>query len=691
MTSPAISRTTHYSVCPYNCWPINCGLKVTVENGALAELTGNPHHDFNRGMLCVKGQSAGEVQRSGERLKYPLVRDDARGAETWRRTTWDEVLDTIAARMRANIEAGHPEANAVYHSHGNIVQRINWKILTPRFANMTGMTLWDGNFPCWYDVGVGQALTGYWGLHDPVQIGAHAAALVNWAQDPCASQANMVPYLLQIRDRGGEIVTIDPRVTQTAALSTFHIRPRLGSDVWLANAVAHILIREGAYDRHQCEEWGEGFGRYREHVKRFDPLGAARECEIPLATIEKLARIYAENKPLCTNLTRGALGKHWNGVQMVRAVLCLIPLSGNVGARGGGAVWGEAVDWNLTLQATERRPRGITFPENNFNAIDEALESGRIDVLLVVGGNPMSQWPHLNRLRAQLERVGLVVVFDLFMNHTARESADVVLPGTSWLEELGLRTSNSRIYLMDKALEPPGECHEASWWMDALCRRLGIDDYFPWASKEECLDDCLRSPACEGATVDLLRASPGGCAAHVAEIPYADGRFETASGKFAFYSHKAEELGLPPLPDHVEPAEGIRSTPELAEKYPLLLISARRNTHFHSFHDSHRVVPTLAALEPEPTIWVHPRDAAARSIADGDLADLFNDRGCGRVRVELTSEVSPGHVSLNDAWPELNLVTSSLCPMPPHVTAALGVGGQPSYQNALVELRRARQ
>ncbi len=689
MAGPSSRCVTRYSVCPYNCWPVNCGIAVTTMHGDIVEIRGNPHHDLSRGMLCVKGQSCGEIHQNDHRVLYPLKRDGPRGGNRWKRIGWEEALDTIADGLRRNLDAGHPEANAVYHSHGNIVQRVNWKVLTPRFANMVGATLWDGDFPCWYDVGLAQELTGYLGLHDPVEMGGHARTVVNWAQDACASEANIVPYLIQVRERGGTVVTIDPRTTQTAALSDFHIRPRLGSDVWLANAVAHILIREGAYDASTVEKHCHGFDRYRDHIQQFTPEKAAKVCEIPRAEIDRLAGLYAENKPLCTNLSRGALGKHWNGVQMVRAVLCLIPLSGNLAVRGGGAIWGESIEWNLDLCAKDRRPAGIPYPVNNFNAIDDALERGVIDTFLVVGGNPMSQWPHLNRLRAQLMKVRLIVVFDLFINHTAREVGDIILPATSWLEELGLRTSNTRIYLMDRIAEPRGECREAGAWMRDLAARLGKEDYFPWPTKAACLDDCLKSIHCRDASVEELKRRPDGIPAILPEIPYSDFTFSSPTKKFELYSNLCEKFGLPPLPSHEEPVEGILSTPERAKRYPRLLVSARRNSHCHSFHDSHREIGTLHSIEKEPVLWVHPTDAFARGLVDGDHAAMFNDRGRGLVKVEITTEVPQGLVSLNDCWPELNVVTDKTCPVDPKITAALNVGGQPSYQNVLVEITKA--
>ena len=685
LTMHAASRITKYTMCPYNCWPVNCGLEVTVENGQIVQIRGNPHHDHSQGKLCVKGQCCGDIIKSKERITHPLKRK--RGGE-WERISWAEALDTIADRMRRNIDDGGSEKNAIYHSHGNIVQRMNFKILTPRFANMLDMTLWDGNFPCWYDVGVAQRLSGYTGRHDPAQAGEHASALVNWAQDPCASQSNLVPFINMMRDRGAPVVTIDPRVTQTAALSDIHIRPRVGTDVWLANAVARLLVKSGKYDRDFVEKYTSGFNRYAEHVDAFTPEKAADECGISVKEIETLAGIYAAKKPLCLNLTRGALGKHTNGIQMVRAIVCLSALCGNLGRRGGGIVWGESIEFNNDLAAEESRQDAGHFP-NNFNSIDQALESGAIDTFLVVGGNPLSQWPDVNRLEKQLAAVGLVVVNDLFLTYTARASGDIFLPATSWLEESGLRASHRRVYLMDRILEPAGESRRASDWMNYLTKKLGVKDYFPWKNMDECLDACLDSDSCAGITVERLKDTPGGIEARIQAVPYSDMKFDTESGSFEFYSTKAESLGLPPLPVYEKAVEGIFSTPDLACRYPLQLISSRRNTHFHSFHDHHRSISTLNHLEPGPVLFVHPADAAARNIKDADMIFMFNNRGRSMVRCELTTEVMPGHVSLNDAWSELNMLTRVYAPCPVEVTRSLNMGGQPSYQNCLVEIEKA--
>jgi anaerobic selenocysteine-containing dehydrogenase len=683
-------RDVFYTTCPYNCWPVNCGMSLEVKGNKVVSVAGNPHHDIGRGRLCVKGQSAAQIIYSDKRLLYPRERIRGKKKDVWKRVSWEHALNSIAGRMTDNIHRGRREANALYHSHGNIVQRVNWSILAPRFANILGMTLWDGNFHCWYDVGVGQTLCGYWGMMDPVEMGRKSTCLVNWAQDPAASMANMVQDIMALKERGGKVITIDPRVTQTAALSDLHIRPRPGTDAALANAMANMIVRADLHDKEFIANHTVGFERYKKFLEDYTLEYSAVVTGVPTEQIQELALTFAKQKPLCLNLSRGALGKHSNGYAMVHAILCAFALTGNIGTEGGGTIWGESIEFDTSLQAAEMRPRGRDYPPNNLNSIMSALESGAVDMLLILGANPLSQWPEYKRLRKAFAKVKLIAVWDLFENKTAREVADLILPATCWVEELGLRATMRKVYLMEKVLEPQGECVECSELLKALAARLGHrEDFYPWETKDEFLNAALKSHWCKGMTVDRLRRRPGGLESmSAARKPYADGVFRSPSRKFEFYSSVAEPLRLSPLPRHTEPYESEQRTPGKAKKYPLLLISSRRSTHFLSFHDSHKAIGMLDELEPEPVLHVNPRDAADRGISDGDYVTMFNDRGEARVKAELTHEVPEGMVSLNNCWPELNTVTPNYAPLKPEVTKALGCGGEPSYQDARIELRK---
>ena len=677
--------TVYYTLCPNNCWPEYCGLEITVREGQISRLRGNPHHPVSQGRLCAKGQAALDIMDSPRRLHQPLRRVGPRGSGAWHPISWDEALDIIAGRMRRSIEAGRPEANAIYHSHGNIVNKINWSLLTPRFANLCSLTLWSGDTVCWYDVGVGLRLTGYFGRDSIITAGESANAVLIWAHDSATSMTNSVPRLLKVRDRGGKLVVIDSRVTQTAMLADLHLQPCPGTDLILAGAMAQVLIEKGWIDGDFIATCTEGFEEYRQAVAGCTPAQAEEITGVPADDIVEAARIYGTAGPAVIDLSRGALGKQIDGWQTVRAIACLVGLCGYAGVPGGGMIWEGNIRLNNSLLAEDRRA-DAPYPPNHYGEIITSLEGGLIDTLLVWGANPLSQWPNLPRPRRALDRVKLVVVWDLFMNHTAAQTADIVLPATCWLEETGLKAGATHVYLMPKVLDPPAECKPGPWIQEQLASRLGHHDFFPWPDMESMLDDALDAPDCRGITVARLSRSPSGLPAPGAMVPpYSDHKFDTPGGKFAFHSKEAEALGLQPLPPFDERLRDEKG--EFAGSHPLRLVSSRRSHQFHSFYNSNEDNSRLRQFEPTPVLHMHPHDAVTRGIVDGATVLLFNDRGRARLVVEWTTEVPMGVVSLSDGWPELNEVSNDDTSVPSSVTRALGMGGLPAYQETFVEVR----
>jgi anaerobic selenocysteine-containing dehydrogenase len=272
--------------------------------------------------------------------------------------------------------------------------------------------------------------------------------------------------------------------------------------------------------------------------------------------------------------------------------------------------------------------------------------------------------------------VGLVVSHDLFMNDTARRFADIVLPGTAWLEELGCKMTNTHLYLMEQALPAPGATRSLTWVMRALADRLGLAAFFPWPTEEAMIDALLDHPATGHATVAALRAQGGIGELRVSHVAHPDLRFSTPSGKVEFYAQRAVELGMPPLPVYAAMPD---TTPRL------VLAQGRTLTHFHSFYDHGRALPTLAKLDPEPCVWISPADAAARQIEDGKEIRLVNERGVLQARAHVTERVPAGTVWMRDGWLGLNCLTSGEACIP---DAAVEIfpfaAGQATFE-ALVE------
>ncbi|HEX6022107.1 MAG TPA: molybdopterin dinucleotide binding domain-containing protein, partial [Solirubrobacter sp.] len=270
--------------------------------------------------------------------------------------------------------------------------------------------------------------------------------------------------------------------------------------------------------------------------------------------------------------------------------------------------------------------------------------------------------------------------YDLFLNDTARRFADVVLPATSWLEELGCKSTNTHLYLMPQVLEPPGETRPVPWVLRQLAARLGLDDFFPWRDTEGLLDALLDAPASRHATTAQLRAEGGMRALDVSHVAHPDLAFPTPSGKLELYSERAAALGLPALPAFEPLAD---------DTYPLTLRQGRTLTHFHAFYDHGRALPTLAAADPEPSVWISPADAAARGVVDGAPVLIENARGQMPARAHVTTRIPAGPVWMRDGWAGLNALTSGEAVLPDHAVEALGFAAGQAAFDARVEISPA--
>jgi anaerobic selenocysteine-containing dehydrogenase len=412
----------------------------------------------------------------------------------------------------------------------------------------------------------------------------------------------------------------------------------------------HVIITERLYDPAFVEAHTTGFEELSAHVLPFTPAWAAEQTGLEASQIVSLARAYASVRPAMILLGGSSMHKGANGWHAARAISCLPALTGDFGLPGGGLGprHGAQSAGLRNLSAPERRPTG-NYIANQMPDITEALSSGRLKVLLLLGTNMLSSFADAGQVANGLDKAELVVCVDLFMNETARRFADVVLPGTAWLEELGFKVTNTHLYLMDRALEREGETRPIYEVLRSLATSLELTDYFPWASVEEVLDAILNHPTTGHATVASLRAAGGFLPLKVSHVAYADRNFDSPSGMIEFYSSQADKLGLPPLPVHKV---------EKGSSYPLTLSFGRTLTHFHSFYDEGRALPSLARHNAAPQLWISRVDAEARQLSSGDAIKIYNERGEFGAKAHVTDDVPPGAVWIRDGWVGLNHLTS---------------------------------
>ncbi|HUY20167.1 MAG TPA: molybdopterin-dependent oxidoreductase [Candidatus Binataceae bacterium] len=660
---------THRTMCPMNCLPTVCGMQVEVADGQVAGVHGDPSNPESQGFLCIRGRAAGEIIDSPSRILRPRVRD-RRNSDNWRDTTWDAALDDLAGAIRA---AG-ADRTAVWCGHGAIVNTVGL-MLSWRFAHMLGAQWWVPSIVCWGLGGFGVWLTGLPAVNSADDLAENAELVMLWGAN-LASQPTTAPRISAARRRGARVIAIDVRRSEACDHADQYLLVRPGTDAALALAMMQVIVDEGLHDREFIERHTVGFEALSAHIAGCTPEWAAAETGVPAEQIRALAREYAASRRATILLGGSSMNKTANRWYAARAILCLPALTGNLGRPGAGmgprhgaGVWYNA--FSSIVPPDRKAPETVILGE--MDTILDRIESGAIEVLILPGTNMLSSFADTARLERAIAHVRRVVCIDLFMSDTARAVADIVLPGTAWLEESGLKFGPTHVHLMDRVLEPRGETRPIWRIFAELAERLKLDGYFPWRSVDELLDAMLDNDQTGHATVAEMRTSEPSRRANIPSYAYAGLQFPTPSGKVEFFSERARVMGLPPLPVYEPPAHGAA--------YPLAFVQGRTLTHFHAFYDHGRALPSLAKADREPVLWISSADALSRSIDDGAMVRLYNEGGEMRARARVTERMPPGTVWMRDGWLGINRLTSSVRTVPDAAVAAFPQSGSARYDS----------
>jgi anaerobic selenocysteine-containing dehydrogenase len=665
------------TMCPMNCHPTYCGMQVEVQDNQLVKISGDPQNPDSQGFLCVRGRAAHEIVDNPKRLLQPLRRLGPRGSNQWQPVSWHEALDEIVG----SIAASERKRSGIWFGHGVSVTGTSRPLLM-RFGSLAGVQIWNPAMTCWALGAYGLALVGLLETNTKEDMAAHSQSIILWGAN-LASQPTTAPHLVAARKRGAHVTLIDVRRTEAARHADEVVLIRPGTDAALALAMCHVIIAEQLAQPAFLADHAIGAAEFMAHVERYTPEWAAETCGIAPETICRLARRYATSRPAMIVLGGSSVFKHEKGWQAGRAIACLPAITGQLGMAGGG--FGPRHrgftrgDGFAALEAYERKPAGMI--PNHMPTVAAALEAGELDTLLIFGSNMASSFANAGAVERGLSRTRLVVAHDIFMNETMRRHADLILPGTIWLEQLGIKDTATHIYLMEQALPPAGEARSVIAVLRELAQRLAVEDYFPWPNEEEYLNAWLAPQRDEqGASLTVARLRAGGGMAergHLSHIAYPDLRFHTPSGKLELWSERAAKAGIGGLPDYTP-----TSFTEANERYPLQLGQGRTLTAFHSFYDEGQALPSLARLNPAPELWINPADAAARGIADGAQARLYNEGGELAVLARVTADAQPGVVWLRDGHYGLNHLTSGAAPLEPAASDLISPTAIPGGQSA---------
>jgi anaerobic selenocysteine-containing dehydrogenase len=594
---------------------------------------------FTDGTLCTKVAYYLERTYAPDRLMHPMRRVGPKGKGQFKRISWDEALDEIAARLKA-AAAENPET-ILPCSYAGTMGMVQYMSMDRRFFHKLGASLLDRTLcSSAGKAGIKATLGGSVGM-DPERFD-EARLIILWGANPIVSNLHLWSRVQEAKRRGAKVVAIDPYRSLSAEKCSQHIALLPGTDGALALGMMHVLIAEGLIDRDYIGKYTLGFEELGKRVLRdYSPQWAAAVCGVSAQEIIQLAREYGTTKPAAIRLNYG-MQRHAGGGIAARTIACLPALTGAWRDAAGGIVLTTADFYRFDHAALERadllagrRPRVI-----NHSKLGDALTTAQppVRMTIVYNNNPVAVCPDSEKVIAGFSREDLfTVVMDHFQTDTA-DYADIVLPATTQLEHYDVHKSYGHLYMLanNPAIAPVGESLPNSEVFRRLAARLGFDEPCFRDSDEE-----LCRTALNGVSWDALKKA-GWRKLDVPErfAPFAQGGFPTPSGKCEFYSASLEAQGIDPLPFYNPPAEN-------ADQYPLAFLSPPARNFLNS---SFANLVRFRELEREPHLDLHAADAAARGIADGDMVRVFNDRGSYRLRARVNGKPRPGVVVAPSVW-----------------------------------------
>jgi anaerobic selenocysteine-containing dehydrogenase len=617
---------------------------VTVEDGRATKIQGDPAMPFTEGTLCTKVSHYLERTYSPDRLLYPMKRVGRKGEGKFRRVSWDEALDEIAARLKAC--AAEDPQTILPLSYAGTMGMVQWSSMDRRFFFKLGASLLDRTLCSTAGkVGLKATLGGSVGM-DPERFD-EANLIILWGANPVVSNLHLWSRVQAAKRRGAKVIAIDPYRSLSAEKCTQHVALIPGTDGALALGMMHVLVRDGLIDRDYIARHTLGFDALARRLDEYPPEHVAKLCGLQKDEVVQLARDYGTTRPAAIRLNYG-MQRHAGGGIAARTIACLPALVGAWRDVAGGIVLTTADFYRFNHAALERpdllagrRPRTI-----NHVQVGDALTSAKppVRATIVYNNNPVAVCPESDKVIAGFSREDLfTVVIDHFQTDTA-DYADIVLPATTQLEHVDVHTSYGHLYVLanNAAIQPVGESLPNSEIFRRLAARMGFDE--PCFKDSD--EDICRTALDARMDWETLKRDgwqrlgvPGRFA------PFAEGGFPTPSGKCEFYSEWLEKQGIDPLPFYNPPAEVADEA--LAERYPLAFLSPPAR---HFLNSTFANLARFRDFEREPHLDLHPKDAAARGIRDGDRVRVFNDRGEYLLRARVNGKPRRGVVVAPSVW-----------------------------------------
>lgn len=632
---------------------------VTKPRSATAELriAANPEFPVNRGQMCIKGFTSAALLDHPQRIRQPMLRQANRRLVP---VSWDSALDFVTERLIALQRAHGRDAVGVFGSGALTNEKAYLLGKFARVALGTSNIDYNGRY-CMSSAAAGQnrAFGIDRGLPFPVSDIAETQTLLLWGSNCADTMPPIMQWVYAQKERGGSLIVIDPRLTDTARSATLHLQPTPGTDLMLANSLLAIALEQGLLDRDYIARRTEGFEELRRYLLGCDATYAERVTGVSLdkqkRAVELLAR--AESSMLLSG--RGA-EQQSKGTDTVLSFTNLMLALGKVGkpASGygcltgqgngqGGREHGQKADqlpgyrliedpehraaiakvWGVAPESLPRKGKSA------YELLDSMGPQGGVRALLVFGSNVVVASPNSSNIENKLKQLDLLVVCDAFENETA-QNAHVILPIAQFGEEEGTLTNlEGRVILREKVRPAPDGVKTDLEIMAELAERLGYRDGFRFPSSEAVFDELRRATA--GGKADYSGIS-------YARIREEQGVFWPCPGpqhpgtprlfdeRFAHPDGRARFFVVPHRPAAELPDSG----------YPLFFTTGRYKEHYNSGAQTRRV-DQLQEAKPEPRVQLHPRLAQELGVLEGQTLLIESRRGSVSMTAVINRDIRP--------------------------------------------------
>ena len=668
------------SVCPHDC-PSACALQVEVHDGdRIGRIHGAKDQTYTAGVICAKVARYAERVHHPDRLLYPLKRSGPKGSGQFTRITWDEALDEIGARFLEIETRAGAEAIWPYYYSGTMgrVQRDGIKRLThskkySRFYGSICVTLaWPGMI-----AGLGKLMG-----PDPREM-AVSDCVVIWGTNAVSTQVNVMTHAMRARkERGAKIVVIDIYDNPTMKQADLALCLKPGTDGALACAVMHVLFRDGLADRDYLNTYTDEPDALEAHLQTRDPQWASAITGLSVAQIEEFATLVGTRKRSFFRLGYG-FTRQRNGAANMHAALCIPAVTGAWKYEGGGAFHNNAAIYNWKQPLVEGsdvmdpsvRVLDMCKVGEILNGEKDALAGGGpVEALFIQNTNPVCVAPDQTKVMQGFAREDLfTVVHEQFMTETAK-MADIVLPATMFLEHDDIYSGGGHQYVefAGKLIEPPGECRSNHDVLCAIAKRVGAQHPGFDMDPRELADATLRGsglpPLAELLEKNWIDVQPDFETSHFLKgFAWPDGKFRLRADwtkvPYGNIGMRGPWRQMPGLPDHWDVIESAT----VQEPFRLATSPARSFLN-SSFNET----PSARQREGRPSVMIHPSDAEAAGIGDGDLVAVGNSRGEVRLHAVHFEGVQRGVLISEGLWPNeafvdgkgINTLTGADSPAP---------------------------